>query len=703
MALINTLRNKMGKIVVAVIAFSILAFIAGDLLGPNSVLLGGNQTNVGEINGQTISLQEYQFKIDEMARNYAIQYGQSPSGDAMFTVRQQAWDALINEKAFYTYYEDLGVIVSEDEEVDLTYGSNVDPLIQRSFADPNTGAFDSDRVVEFLQNWDQMNPQFQAQWLTLSKTINETRKKSKFDNLFLKANYVTTAEAQEEYNQSSKTASVKYVYVPFSSIPDSTINVTKGMMEDYLDDNEKEYQEEEYRSLAFIAFPLEPSADDTLAVLDEMQELKNSLANAQNDSLFAIANSDGTAPFLSYRADLLPQPVQDQLADLAEGDVVGPEFFNGKYVVYKLSGIESGEQPSARASHILFTADDDSDASKSDARRRANDVLRQIKSGADFAEMARIHGTDGTAQSGGDLGWFSEGRMVKPFQDAVFNATRKGLLPNLVETDFGFHIIDVTEVMTTTAYKLASVEREVTASDDTRDAAYREASLFVAQTSDWEEFQSNAQEQGLQLQTAPKVRKNDRRVSNLSNARGIVTWLYNTASTGDIYQDVFELEDQYVVAIMTGHQPAGKAKLTAVEARITSKVRNEKKAEEIVSKLSSLSGSVDDIASSYGPAAKVNSMTNLKLSSNSLTSVGLASNAVGIIFGTEAGATTAPIVADNGVLVVSVESFAVPTAIEDFSTYKNQLAQRRLSRISYGLGEAIKESADIEDERFRFF
>ena len=175
----------MGRIVVIAISASILAFIAGDLLGPNSTLLGNNSNNVGEIAGRTVSLQEYQSKIDEVARDYSINTGQAPSGDAMFSIRQQAWDALINEKAFFTYFDELGVKVTEDEIWDMTQGKNVDPALQRSFVNQETGLFDRQLVIDFLRGLANQPPQAQAAWFAFERNMGPTRRLNKFQNLFV--------------------------------------------------------------------------------------------------------------------------------------------------------------------------------------------------------------------------------------------------------------------------------------------------------------------------------------------------------------------------------------------------------------------------------------------------------------------------------------------------------------------------------------
>ncbi len=101
---------------------------------------------------------------------------------------------------------------------------------------------------------------------------------------------------------------------------------------------------------------------------------------------------------------------------------------------------------SVRASHILISVPKGADAAaKAEARAKAEQVLKEVKAGGDFAALAKQHSADpGSAANGGDLGFFQQGQMVGPFNDAAFSLA-PGAISDLVETDFGFHIIKVAE------------------------------------------------------------------------------------------------------------------------------------------------------------------------------------------------------------------------------------------------------------------
>lgn len=702
MALFNTLRNKMGKLVVGVIFFSTAAFVGADLLGPNSAILGGNNTDVGEIAGKTIAYQDYLNKIDEMAVNFRINTQRNPSSEEMVSVRNQAWDGLINDIAYQSQFNNIGIGVTNDEVIDMVQGNNISPDIKQSFTNPETGQFDRQQVVTFLQGLNDVTPAQRANWLSFEQNLAPARTRIKYENLIIKTNYASLEEGKQMYYYTAAAADVKYVYVPFNSIVDTTITVTDSELQTFIDNNEDQFQREESRNLKYISISITPSAKDTAVVLEDINLIKENLMTAEDDSTFAIINSDGNFPYITYNRDGIPEQLIEEDEVVEEGTVVGPILENSKYVVYKLSGVEEGTTKSARAKHILFKWDDDSDAAKAKTKLEANKVLRQIKNGADFAEMARIHGTDGTASVGGDLGWFSDGKMVPAFQDVIFNATRKGLLRTLVETQFGFHIVDITETVTNLSYKVTKIELELYVSDETRNIFYRDAETFALNTSDIDSFEETAKASGYEISEANQIKKNDRKVSNLQNARGIVTWLFNTGEVNSI-SEVFELDNDYIIAVMTEQQDKGVASLEVVRNQVERKVRDVKKADQIIAKLGNADGTLDEISGAYGDAAQVIDMTNLKLSGNTLTTVGLAPEAVGLAFSMENGEKTKPFKVDNGVLVLELVNKIDPADISDYESYRAQVEQKRQGRIPYNINETVKELAKIEDLRYKFF
>ncbi len=702
MALINKIREKSGWAVGFVALGLGLFMVGGDILGPNSAILGKNKTDVGEIAGELIDRNRYQDQIEEIKYNYTINYGRNPSESEMFSIRQQAWEYLIVKIAFQKEYDALGLTITDDEKWDMVQGDNVVYDIKKAFTDPQTGQFQRDRLIAYLKQVKQLPPAQQASWYLFEKSLRPSRLRMKFDNLLVKTTYATEAEAKKQYLEDNSVAEIKYLYIPYYSVPDSTVSVSDSELQDYLDEHQTEYQIEESRNFSYVSIPIVPSSEDTAFFQQEMELLKNDFKATTEDSIFARNNSDGDVFYSRMTIDMLPDMLKANYSNLSKGDVRGPYFRNGMFTLYKITDIAEDTAGAVRASHILIKWKDPSDEEKAKAKAKAQRLLNKLRNGADFEELARENSEDGTAQNGGDLGWFSKGKMVKPFEEAVFGAKKKGLINRVIESQFGYHIIKVTEPVNKNVYYVAIIEREITPSDVTQNKAFRKADYFASSSKNYDDFIANAERDSLPVFNAEKVGKNDRRFNDIGNARSVIQWAYNDAEIGNV-SDVKELDDRYVVAVLTKITEKGPASLEDVRDQIELKVRNDKKGDVIISKLSEMEGTLDEVSETYGTDAKVYSSSDLKFTSNSLPAVGFAPLAIGTAFGLEAGTSSKPVKEESGIVVINVVNFTQAPEIADYSPYKSQLEQRMSSTASYRAAEAIKEFADIKDMRYRFF
>ena len=612
MALIGTLRNKMGKIVVGVIMVTMIAFIGTDLIGNSSFLGGGPDEDIAEIAGTTITNTRFQSKVDELSYNFALNAGQNPSQQQLEQIRNQAWNALIIDEVYQSQFDQLGLAVTNDELVDMVQGSNISPQIKQFFGNPETGQFDKSNVTNFLASLQEAQPQQRNSWISFERSLVPSRLIEKYNNLFVKTNYVTKYEAKGEHMNQTGSASIAYVFVPYSSVSDSTVSITDSELEDYINENASEFQREETRSLSYVTFSLSPSAMDSAVVEEEIAELRASIATAANDSSFVGINSDDPYSFISYNDENLP----DSLVGKSVGYITTPTIVNGAYEFYKLSRINK----------------------------------------------------------------------VKP-DSAV--------------------------------YKVARIKKEISQyiSDETINEVYRKADLFAGSAGNLEEFKKLANEQNLTVLNGNRIDKNTQRVGRLADARSLVLWLYNEGEVGAL-SDVKEIGNEYVVAVMTAKQEKGVANLEDVRNQVERKVRNEKKAESILEKLNGMD--VDDfseVASTYGSEAKSGS-ADVQLFSNTIAGVGYAPEAIGLSFSLDEEETTRAFKVQDGVVMLKLNGKDLPDDLDDYATYAIQVSGQRLGAnalladfplsyfrvfVSRKVDDAMKEFADIEDMRYKFF
>jgi peptidyl-prolyl cis-trans isomerase D len=705
MSVINKIRERSG-LAVGIIAVSLLLFIVGgDLLGGRSTLFGGNQQEVGEIAGQSIDYPEFNAKVDQLRAQFEQQTGRAPAEQDLTQIREQAWNQFVFEIAYQKQFDKLGLKVSPEELVDMVQGNNISPSVRQAFTNPETGVFDKSTIINYLKGLKNLPPQQQAAWASFEQNLSSDRLREKYEGLMRLSIFATTAEAQKEYQAQNSKANVKFLYVPFYAVNDTAIKVTDSQLQDYLNKHKDEYPGTNSRTLQYVTFSIAPSKEDSATLYNDIKSLARGLGAAKNDSTFAQQNSDVRVP-LYLTAGEMPEQLRAAIPTFAPGGIYGPFREGNTYFIYKYGGTKKDTSFTARASHILIsTQRAQGDSAKASARRRAEDLLRQIQGGASFAALAQQFSDDGSRAQGGDLGYFkNNGQMVKPFESAVFGATSGGLIPRIIETDFGYHIIDVTQPKTNILYRIAAIGKAINPSQNTRDEALRKADQFASEANTREEFDAKVKEdKSLVVATAERIPENANQINALSDARSVVRWAFDDKTdVGDV-SEPFELGDQYVIAVLTNKTDEDDVKVDDYRTELTAKVRSELKGEQIINKLGDATGSLEAIAQKYGAGALVETVEDVNLATGFLRSAGIDPVALGKAFGQKPGKRSKPFVGESGVLVMETTSLTPAPAIADYSIYKTQLQQNGASRTSFYINEAIKDNAKVEDRRAKFY
>jgi len=704
MALINKIRERSG-LAIGIITIGLIMFlVGGDLLGPNSQILGGNANAIGEIDGKEIDVREFAQKVEAYKTEYQFVYNYKFNESEMGYVRNQAWNRLLEDYAFQKQYEALGLTVTDEELKDMVQGNNITEDIANSFKNPETGEVDRNAIIRFLQNFNQLPQEQQIAFSVLESRLRPKRLREKYDNMFALTTFTTDAEAQARYQEQNTTLEVEYLYVPYTSISDSAIDVSASAVDAYFSKNKNEYKQEASTTVKYIAIPMLPSAQDTLDLKKELEDLKKTFAETDNDTIFASAHSELKKVLFKYNLGELPPAVAD--ADRTPGTIVGPVTEGDMLKIYKIRGIAEDTVYSMRASHILFRAGEkDPEDKRQVARKKALEVLQELKNGADFAAMARQHGTDGTKEQGGDLGWFTEGRMVAPFEKAVMVQNSAGLVPNLVETQFGYHIIKVTEPKVKEKLDVVSIAKRVTASEATINEHYRIASQFQM-VDDAAAFEKLAAETpNVNVKNAPNIRSNSQQISGLNEkgVRPLVMWTFKEDTEVGSISEVFETENHYVVALLDKRFEDGVPSLEQVQEKVLADARNAEKAKQIIEKLNGTSGTLQERKDAYGNDARIISMGDLRYSSLSLTGVGFAPKTIGAAFAVKEGELIGPMEEDYGVVILKVKKRNDAAEVADYSKYAKELQDERTRAMGVKVTDAIEELTDSKEHIARFY
>ncbi len=713
MALINKIRERSG-VAVAVIAVALILFIVGgDLFSGGSGqggLFGSNNNKIGEIAGTSIDYQAFQAKLDVARTNYEQQAGRALQEQEIQQLRSQVWEQMVFDITYKEEFEKLGLKVTADELREMVQGTkNLSPLIKQQFTDPQTGQYDRNRHIEFINAAaaNQLPAPQKAAWDQVKEQAIQQRLLEKYNALLTASTYVTNAEAKREYEAQATKADAHYLYVPYTSIIDTTIKVTDSQLSDYLSKHKDEYKGYDSRSFDYVVYQVMPTKEDSAALYEDIKSFAKGLAAAPNAKSYAELNSDSRIPYERSTGEI-SATLKAALATAIQGAVIGPFKEDNTYSIHKYEGIATDSLYTARASHILIRAEKTApDSVKATARAKAQDILAQLKQGADFATLARANSQDGSAQQGGDLGSFkNNGGMVKPFESAVFAMGGVGLVPNVVETDFGYHVIKVTEGKSNTKYKIATISRELQASEGTRNAIYQKAETLRASVDSKEEFEAAVKKDGkLVILKADKIFPEAATFNTIQNAREIVLWAFNDdTKDGAVSNRVFEIGDSFIVAAVTAKTEKDSPKASDFKDALTAKVRNEVKAEQILKKLSGVSGPLEQIAQKYGAGALVETATGINMAAGMLTSPGVDPAAIGKIFSLQTGKRSKPFVGENGVFIVETTNVVKAPEIADYTQYKAQINQRNGGYgASYMANQAIRDNANIKDNRAKFF
>ena len=697
MAVIEKLRSKAG-LLIGIVAFSLVAFVLGDLLTSNRSFLSGSGTTMGVIADKKVDIQDFENLVQAEIENYKLnQNTETVDNNTTDQLRDQTWNKLVNDLVMGEQYKKLGINVSPFELADMIKGKNIHPQIKQAFTDPNTGVFNPSAVINFLKNMDNdPTGKTKRQWLAFEKAIYEERLQQKYNDLTKFGLYVSTPEAKREYTQRNSTATIQYVLVNYSTIADSSVQVSDEELKVVYNRNLKKYKQEASRGIDYVVFDVKPSQLDREETLQALARITDEFKSTTTDSIYVIANSDEGFDNSFHKKGSLDQQIDSAMSNSLVGTVVGPFENNGTFRLAKLVDVKVLPD-SVQASHILLKLDG---RNKEDVIKEADSLKTAILGGANFQMLAFQFSTDdGSKIKGGDLGWFGPGMMVASFNDACFQG-KVGDLP-IVESQFGIHLIYITgQKGASRQVKIAQVIRNIQPSSKTYQEYFQKANDFSTKYTTGESFSKGITTMNLAKQTEGSIAENSRQVGGIENSRELVRWAFK--SDKGTVSKAFEFTNKFVVALLTTVKEKGTSTLEEVKDIVLAEARRDKKATMLIEKFTKAGGStIEEIAQKMQQPVGVDS--NFNFSSPFIPNGGIEPYLGGYTFALKQGKLSSPVKGMAGVYVIKVLAVKEAPPAKDYKDAKMQAEQQLQQRAQYEVNNALREKANIEDNRGKFY
>lgn len=700
MAVLQTIRKRSGLLLLA-IGFALLAFVVQDLFTKG---FKSQSKDVGSINGKDISFDQFRIKVANAEKN-----GQNGQPVTQIQAANQMWDQEVAIALISEQFEKAGIRISDNNIIEIF---KKDPNIGQNPAFLNQlGKFDLTKFKEFFKN----NPD-QAKAFEDRQTDAEINAKYQVYSTMIKAGlYATNADGKFKYKLEADKINFDYVSVLYSTVKDSDVKVTDADILEYMKKNEKKFKSEETREIEYVLIEDKPSPKDE----SEMKAKINGLLvgsvvynkeTAVNDTLPSFKAATNVAEFVAENSDKpydstyvskqdLPAEHADKLFALPAGEIYGPYINGNYYCLSKAMGRKAGAK--AKASHILISwegtkvPNKKEKRTKEQAKAKADILLAQVLANpGSFMMLALTNSDDSSAQQGGDLGYFAPGQMVKPFNDFVFNNPVGKI--GLVESEFGYHIINVTDKQD--AVRLATVAQKIEPSEATTNEIYTKATKFEMDANSNKDFAAVAKAAKLTVNPAVKAKAMDEAFGAAGNQRQIIKWAYTSdTNVGDVKR--FEVVNVgNVIARLKKINEKGLMTIEDAKPSVEGILKNKKKAEKIIAKMKGTS--LESIAAAN--ATTVQNAPAASVENSVLANVGAEPKVVGAAFGTPSNKVSAPVEGNSGVYVVKSKAVTKAPKLPKYDDYVAKIKAAN-AQAAGRVFPALKNDAKIEDNRLEFY
>ena len=706
MAVLNKIRQR-SVFLIIIIALALFSFVLADVIRNGGMSSQKSQNVIASVNGEDVDRADFARQVESVQKNMG-------ANATTAQVVNQVWDMKLREVILKEEMEKLGIKVGEAQVKDM--------LRLQLAQNPNflneAGLFDNNKLQEYVANLKATSPEAYQQWMDYENSIAESARENIYYNLIRSGVGATLLEGEQAYHLENDNINLEYVQIPFTSIPDSEVKVGKDEINAYVKKHPKRFQIEKERDIQFVYFSEEASAEDeseSKQAVEGVLQRKvqfNSETNT-NDTIPGFKNAKDINSYVNQNSDVqyqdrfffkdeIKSDYADQIFNLPVGEVYGPYKENGYWKVSKM--VETRKMAdSAKASHIMISWEGlataaETTRTKEEAKSLADSVATVVrKDKSKFAELSTKFSADqAAAAKGGDLGYFRPGMMISSFDDFVFS-NKPGEV-GVVETEYGYHVISIEEKTSEQqAVKVATIARKIEASEKSINDLYTKVTKFEFAVKD-KDFGDIAKTENYEVRTVKDMKSLDENIPGVGSERRIVQWAFEDGvKAGDVKR--FEISGGYIVAQVTAVKKAGLMGAEEASAIVAPILKKEKKAELINKKITGTT--LAEIAKNQNTKVQTASAVNLK--NTTLAGAGDEPAVVGAAFSLKPTEISQPIKGDKGVYVVKVVSVNKAPDMESYRAFANQkTAQSRQSVVS-SVFEALKENAEIKDNRAKFY
>ena len=715
MAVLNKIRQR-SIFLILIIALALFSFIIGDIF-QNLDSSAASDAPIATVNGEDIDRDDFMAKVENVQRQSG---GSTTNTQAM----NRVWENELRAKVMQSQYDAIGISVERDYMRDLLKQN----LTTFEEFKNEAGLFDEDKLNEFIANLKAISPEtttlggtpinYQS-WTTFEQNVAVSGVQQTYFNLVKAGITGTLTEGELDYQLENDKVDLKYVQIPYSSIPDSLITVKKSEIEAYMKRFPKTYEVEASRNLVYVEFKEEASLEDEQAIQDNLKALisdreeYNEVSKA-NETVVGFKNTKDNEEFVDANSaqkfndafvfrSAFSSEQADNITDLKTGEIYGP-YKEGNFFKLTKMLAKKGIADSTKVRHILIPfvggARADATVTKTDAQAKATadsiyNVLRRNRS--KFKSLLSLSSDKVSNEKEGVIEFAYTDGFAPEFKAYSFENPKGSL--GVVRTDFGYHVIEVlSQGKPQDAFKVATIAQEIEPSVETIDEVFKNKSKFEIAVADTD-FETVAEENNYDVRNVSSVKELDENIPGIGAQRAIVRWAFEDGVEEGDFKSFSTTAGGFVVVKLTGVNEAGLMSVQDGSVTALPEVRKEKKAAYIIDRITA--STLEDIAAAEGQTVKTAVAVNMK--NPTLSGAGREPLVIGTAFGLDEGETSELIEGNTGVYAVQVTKTTPAPVLSSYQAAANRVGQAKESAVNTQLYNALKDAAEIEDNRAVFY